>query len=386
MVVQKKPTILLPCCLREGHTHIFDDKLFFKNTISILQKSITLFGIAFLLLTNTSAAFASENDSITAENKTLQSTLSAIKVGGGISAGYFYASNPGVNASESEFLLSNFIMELSSRDETQPVSFVGALGQTSTPSLLGTPEKNEDFDIEYASLTLKPIADVSLEMGLLMPDSGFENTYTFNNKNVILGAIASQQPYNAYGARVSYDVNGISLWGGYYKGRLDEEEYTSPDYTWEIGFNGSIADNDFSIYNYHIAGQRNLTGAVIERTIGDIDLAFNIDYWTWDGEVKNLYESKSSIGGAIYICPNFGSLSIPVRLEYINQDKSQIYIESPTVKQIYAATVSPTWHFNENIYLRAESTYIKADGAFADKEGQNKDNRINLAIELGFLF
>jgi len=357
-----------------------------KNTMSHLQKGIIMFGIVSLLLFNTNAAFASAEDSNQADNKTLQSVLSAIKFTGGISTGYFYASNPGEDTADDAFLISNLLVEISSADETLPVGFVGAFGQTSTPSLLGTPEKNEDFDIEYASLTLKPITDVSLEMGLLMPNSGFENTYTFNNKNVILGAIASQQPYNAYGARIGYDVNDISLWGGYYKGRLDDEEYNSPDYAWEIGLCGSIAENDFSIYNYHIDGQRNLFGAVIERTIKDVDLALNIDYWTWDSQMESLYGSKSSIGGAFYICPNFGDFSIPVRIEYIDQDESEIYIESADTKHIFSATVSPTWHFNENTYIRAEAAYIKADGAFADEEGISKDNRINLALELGFLF
>jgi len=351
-----------------------------------MKKAVIQVAVGFLFFFIFCAGPASADDSTPADNETLQSALSAIKLTGGISAGYFYASNPGVDTSDSEFLLSNFLVELSSRDETQPVSFVGAFGQTSTPSLLGIPEKNEDFDIEYASLTLKPITDVSLEMGLLMPNAGFENTYTFNNKNVILGAVASQQPYNAYGARVGYDVNGISLWGGYYKGRLDDEEYNSPDCAWEVGFSGSIAENDFSIYNYHIDGQRNLFGAVIERTIKDIDLALNIDYWTWDNDVKYLYGSKSSIGGALYICPNLGRLSIPFRLEYINQDKSRIYIESPNAKHIYAATISPTWHFNENTYIRVESAYVKADEAFTGKDGDARENRTNLAVELGFLF
>jgi hypothetical protein len=351
-----------------------------------LKKIILQATVVFLLFIIVTAGAALTEDSSPAENKTLQSALSAIKLGGGISAGYFYASNPGEEASKDEFLLSNFLIEVSSADETLPIGFVGAFGQTSTPSLLCTPEKNEDFDIEYASLTLKPISNVNLEIGLLQPNSGFENTYTFNNKNIILGAIASQQPYNAYGARICYDMNGISFWGGYYKGRLDDEEYNSPDSTWEIGISGTVADNDVSIYNYHITGQRNLFGVVIERTIKNIDLAFNIDYWTWDDDVKDLYESESAIGAAFYVCPKFGNFSIPVRLEYINQNKSQIYIESPAAKQIYAATISPTWHFNKNSYIRAESAYIKANGGFADEDGKTRDNRVNFAVELGFIF
>jgi hypothetical protein len=357
-----------------------------KNTMSHLQKGIIMFGIVSLLLFNTNAVLASEDDSDHADNKTFQSILSAVKLTGGISAGYFYASNPGEDASDDAFLLSNLLVEISSADETLPMGFIGAFGETSTPSILCTPENNADFKIEHASVTLKPITDLNLEMGLLQPNAGFENTYTFNNKNIILGAVASQQPYNAYGARIGYDRNGLFLWGGYYKDRLDEEEYNSPDYAWEIGVSGSVAENDFSIYNYHIDGYRNLFGAVIERTIKDVDLALNIDYWSWDDQMESLYGSKSSIGGAIYICPNLGNFSIPVRIEYIDQDEIQIYIEIPDTKHIFAATISPTWHFNENIYVRTEAAYIKADGAFADKNGYIKDNRINLALELGFLF
>ena len=350
-----------------------------------MKKSIIHIYILLFLFFFVRAGSALAEGTPPVDYNTLQSILAAVKVGGGISAGYFCASNPGEEISDNAFLLSNLLIEISSADEVPPIGFIGAFGETSTPSVLGTPENNTDFKIEYASLTVEPIKDFGIEAGLLQPNSGFENTYTFNNQNAILGAVASQQPYNAYGARVGYDVSGISLWGGYYKQRLDEEEYNSPDYAWEIGLSGSIADNYFTIYNYHIDGQRNLLGAVIERSIDNIDLALNVDTWTWDNDVNELYGSESSIGAAFYICPNFGSFSIPLRLEYISQDKSEIYIERLSAKQIYAATVTPTWHFNDNAYVRMESAYVKADGAFAD-DGHTKDNRINLAIELGFLF
>ncbi len=277
-------------------------------------------------------------------------------------------------------------MEISSSDENLPIGFVAAFGETSTPSILGTPENNTDFKIEYASLTLKPATNLNLELGLLQPNAGFENTYTFNNKNIILGAVASQQPYNAYGGRIAYDVNGLSLYGGYFKERLDDEEYNAPDSAWEIGISGSVLENTFTLYHYNIKDQRSLTGAVIERTINDIDIAFNIDYWKWDSAVKNLYESESSIGGAVYICPNFGNFSIPLRFEYINQKNSRILIESPDTEDIYAATFSPTWHYNDNTYIRAEASYVKADDGFIDEDGRIKDDRISMAIELGFTF
>ena len=314
------------------------------------------------------------------------SAITGIDINGGISAGYFYSSNPGEDTSDDAFLLSNLLVELSSSDDTLPVGFVGAFGETSTPSVLSTPENNTDFQVEYASLTLKPVPVMSLELGLLQPNCGYENTYTFDNENIILGAIASQQPYNSYGARITYDMKNFSLWGGYFKDRLNDEEYNSSDNAWEIGLNGTIFENAVSVFHFSIKDQRSLTGAIIERTINNIDFAFIIDYWRWDSSMKNLYGSSWSIGVAIYISPDFGRFSFPMRFEYIDLKNSEIYIENPDTKNIYTATVSPTWHYTENTYIRAEAAYVKAGGAFADENGNIRDNRINLAIELGFIF
>ncbi len=349
--------------------------------IPVLMKKFVLVVTSLLFLFLSCNTIAGEND-----GESVQSFLSGIKLAGGISAGYFYSSNPGVDVPDDEFLLSNFLIELSSANEELPIGFTGAFGQTSTHSILGTPEQNDDYDIEYASLTLTPVKGIGVEMGLLQPNSGFENTYTYNNKNILLGAIASQQPYNAYGARVSYDLSSITIWGGYYKDRLDDEEYNSQDYSWEIGVSGSLDDTDFNVYNYYIKGQRNVSGVSVERTIGNIDLAFNVDYWKWSEEVEELYENDSSIGAAFYFCPNFDKFSIPIRLEYINQDKSQLYIERADAKEIYTATISPTWHFNDSAYIRAEAAYINADSAFEDDSGNIKDHRLNYAVELGYRF
>jgi hypothetical protein len=326
----------------------------------------------------------------TKESKILQSAISALEITGGISAGFFSASNPGQDESDSRFLLSNFLVELSPKDKTLPVGFVGAFGETSTPSLLDTPENNNSFDIEYGSLILRPITGVSLETGLLQPNAGFENNYTYNNKNITLGVIASQQPFNAYGARMGYDFNGFHLCGGYYKQRLNDQEYvvngsSAPD-SWEIGLSGSVFDSNFSIYHYHLEGLRNLAGAAVEYTIKNIYIAFNIDYWVWDSSMKSAHASESSIGGAIYVCPSFGKFSIPLRLEYIDQGESEIYIESINAKHVYTATISPTYHILDNAYLRAELSYVKADSAFADKSGNLEDERIYLAAEIGYLF
>ena len=326
----------------------------------------------------------------TATGTPLQAALAALKLTGGISAGFFYTSNPGLDTSDSEFLLSNLLVEIAPKDETAPAGFAAALGQTSTPSLLGTPENSDSLNIEYASLTVTPVSSLSVEVGLLQPNAGYENSYTYNNKNAFLGALASQQPYNAYGARLGYNVAGLDLWTGYFKDRLDDEEYATNDavakQSWEIGLSGTWADSDVSLYHYHLTGLRSLTGAVIERTFGRVDMALNLDYWRWEGDQKRAHESDEAIGAAVYIVPHFGRFSIPVRLEYIDQDKSGIFLESIDARQIYAATVSPTYHLRDNLYVRADLGYVRADDGFADDDGKIKSDRICLAAEVGYLF
>jgi hypothetical protein len=364
-----------------------------KPTMKILVAAVALcavLGAASAWAENSKPAEDSDVKQEITDLKNRVTTLSRLQLEGGISAGFFYASNPGMDVSDNDFLLSNFLVQLSSNNSDMPVGFVGAFGETSTPSLLSTPENNTSFDIEYASLIFKPISDVKIEMGLLQPNAGFENTYTYHNINVILGAIASQQPYNAYGARLDYDIHRFHLSAGYYKKRLDQTEYndngSTPGDSWEIGVSGPLLNNTFSVYHYHLEGERNLTGAVIERTVNNVYLAVNIDYWNRDSDMNHLYSSGSAIGGAFYIAPRFGHFLIPLRLEYIDQGESRIYIEDANATHIYTATISPTYRFGENAYIRVESAYVHADHAFADNNGDSKNSRICLAAEVGYLF
>lgn len=322
--------------------------------------------------------------------KTLSSVIAGLDVTGGISGGWFYTSQAGEDSSDNEWLLSNLLIEISQRDKTAPVGFTAAIGETSTPSLLGIPENTNEIHIEYASLTLTPIDGLTAEVGLLQPNAGYECTYTFNNANTFLGALASQQPYNAYGGRIGYDLIGIQLVGGYYRSRLDDEEYVTDDFTpnesWEFGASGKVLGTDVGVFHYHLKSLRSLTGAVIQRTVGDVDLALNVDYWRWDGSMKSAHGNDDSIGGAVYIVPHLGKFSIPLRLEYIDQGESGIYLDSINAKKIYTATLSPTYHILNNAYVRADVGYVHAKDGFTDNDGNTKSDRVCFAVEIGYKF
>ncbi len=316
----------------------------------------------------------------------VQSVLSKLVLSGGISGGSFYTSNPGEDTPDSEFLLSNLLVEFSFEDEALPIEFMAAFGQTSTPSVIDAPENNKTLDIEYAGILLNPVDGLTLEVGLLGPNSGFEDTYTYANRNILLGAVASQQPYNAYGVKSGYETGGFSFWGGYYRDRLDKEEYNSPADAWEIGIGGELAGNDIGFYHYHAGGFRHLTGMVIERTIKTMGVGLNIDYWAWDEAMEDLYDSDTAIGGAVYVCRRFGDVSIPLRFEYIQQDESEIFIENAGTDDIFTVVITPTCHFGENAYARAEASWVLADGGFEDEDGGSEDSNVGLAVEFGVTF
>lgn len=320
----------------------------------------------------------------------LQSLLAGLDFSGGISAGNFYTSHAGQGNDDNEWMLSNLLVEVSTKDQSALIGFTAAVGETSTPSLLGSPGTTNSIDVEYASLNLNPTPGLNVMVGLLRPNAGYENSYTYNNQNAFLGVIASQQPYNAYGIQVGYDFKGVHFVAGYYKDRLARDEYVTnddtPNETWEFGVSGTILGTSVSLYHYRLESLRDLTGVVLERSFGTVDLGFNMDYWHWDGAMTRVHADDSSIGGAVYIIPHFGKFSLPMRLEYIDQGASGIYLDSTSAHRITAVTISPTYRFIAKAYIRADLGYVHADDGFSDDNGHPKSNRICLAAEIGYTF
>ncbi|NIA09645.1 MAG: outer membrane beta-barrel protein, partial [Nitrospiraceae bacterium] len=281
-----------------------------------------------------------------------------VKVSGGVSSGFFFANNPGEDASsnrESKFILTNALIDLSISPKDYPFSFDLGLGGPSAAPALGANVKDSDatpgLDIEYADLSLNPVPNLTLEAGLLCPNAGYEDTYSFNNKNITVGLIASQQPYNAYGARATYSINGFDVYAGYYRDRLDDEEYvvdgySNANHSYEFGISGKVAGFDGTAYLYNVNRIKSLAGLTFERDLGNVYVAFDGDYWQWTDDAKKFqgYKDKSAYGLSLYVSPKLNkNIEIPVRLEYADQRKSHMYIDS-NEDNIYAVTVTPTYH------------------------------------------
>ncbi|MGB9735329.1 MAG: outer membrane beta-barrel protein [bacterium] len=329
--------------------------------------------------------------------------LDNLNISGGISAGWFDTTEPGAGNKESNFVLSNLLLDISSDIAGGIAGFNMGLGGVATPSVLSSPnEALPVFDIEYAQINLKPVNQILLEAGLLRPNAGYECTYTFNNPNILVGALASQQPYNAAGARFTYIYNeDLKLWAGMYRHRLDDDEYRTDDVyineygqprslgaqdssSYELGVNSSIKGVGVNLYHYHLNGLRHLTGIVVDyNELKHIYLALNADYWRWSSNVEGYFKDKSAPGVAMYIVPSVKKLLFPLRLEYIHEGESRIYLDNTDAKAIYAVTFTPTYNLLNNVYIRAEVSYVYANDGFQDNKGNPADRKYNFAIETG---
>jgi hypothetical protein len=326
----------------------------------------------------------------------LKSGLKDTTLNLGASTGYFYATRSGKNISNDKFIISNFMVGLDYAPKDLPVSFSGAYGGTATPSIFDAPDDADNqptFDIEYADFTITPFEGLNLELGLIAPNAGYEDTYTYNNKNITVGAIAAQQPYNAYGTRVTYSINNLfDVYAGFYEDRKDDEEYAIDDFngkagnSWEAGISGNALDIDYTLYYYNVNNMRRLLGIVLEKTIDNVYMAFNADYWNWNKKWNGYYGDKSSIGASLYISPKFDKIELPVRIEYINQGDSKIYTDSTEADNIFAITLTPTYNFSDTAYFRIEGAYINADKSFEDNSGNLRDSRYYFSSEVGLRF
>ncbi len=150
--------------------------------------------------------------------------------------------------------------------------------------------------------------------------------------------------------------------------------------------NDNIGGVGLSLYYYHLTGLRHLTGITAEYTIHNLYMALNVDYWRWSSKMGRYFEDRSSIGAALYLAPSFNKFSLPLRLEYIQQGKSGIYLPNLDAESIYAATLTPTYNFTNNLLIRAEGAYVHADNGFSDRKERPSDNKFLFSTELVFKF
>ena len=313
---------------------------------------------------------------------------SDIELGGGLSAGYIYATNQGVNANNDYFTISSFAVGLRSKMENAPIEFTASFGKSVQDDLISL-NNNANFDTEYAYVTVKPISNLSIDAGILTTNVGYELYHTYENPNFIYGLVWFAQPFRYTGARATYSISdNLSVYAEYNQDSAGSIGNITPSDAYAIGATGSIANIDFAVSYYDYAKTKNLVDVVVSTKIANISLALNVDYQWLDDNAKKTLPAGSddnAYGVALYVIPEFDRIMIPVRLEYVNEGTSGIY--GVAGDSAWSATITPTWSPTNHTYLRAELAYVQTDKkGFSNDKGKPKDSRTIFGVEAGFKF
>ncbi len=307
---------------------------------------------------------------------------SDIELFGGVSAGYFYTTNPCdsgcADPNNDYFTVSSFAIGLTSKVNST-IGFSASFGSSPQSDLLGL-ETSKSFGPEFAYVSINPVEGLTLDAGLLTTNIGYELYHTWENPNYTFGMVWWGQPVTYPGARATYNVaEGIDVYAEY---NHDSGE------AFAIGSLGSIAGIDYAISYYDYSAQKNLVDLVLSTNIAGIDVALNADYQWLDDSAKTSGQDDSAYGVALYILPKLtDTISLPIRLEYVNEGTSEIY--GVAGDSAWSVTITPTWSPTSNTYLRAEVAYVATDEkGFYDgpTAADADDNRTFVGVEAGFRF
>jgi len=316
-----------------------------------------------------------------------------LELSGGISAAYFNNTRETAGEGRDGFGLTNAVLNV--RGSSGSMGFDLAVGAFLAPSVWGNVTNsvfsytsgtvtNNEAGVLWGYVSYSPMDKLTLDAGLLTTNIGYEVVNTYANPNINLGAVWFAQPVIYPGARLTFEVvENITLYAEYAENvGYDNDEIIRGD-AFALGSLGSVGGIDYAISYYDYAGFKNFVDVVLSYGVGSVDLGLNIDYQWLDDSASG--QDDSAYGVALYIIPSFGSVSVPLRLEYFEEGTSGIYtdVRSPA-ESGYTVTVTPTFKPAENAFLRAEISYASTDRNYFNN-GQD-DSRTSLAVELGFTF
>lgn len=308
-----------------------------------------------------------------------------LKLGGALSGGYIATNN---NPDRDSFVLTNLLATLTgSQKGSFEINFDIALGGLSQPTFWNggmTPPQSFNFNTAgmdrvgigpvWSYITLKPTSAISLDVGLLPTNVGYEVANTYSNPNIILGSVWFAQPVIYPAVRATVNVGGIDLYAEY------NQEFGGDNFA--VGSLGQLGSFSYAISYYDYSNAKNLIDVVGSFSLGIVDLGLNADYQWLDNRGGT---RGYAYGIALYVTPNFGNFQLPLRVEYFDEGSTGIYTgAAANAENGYTLTVTPTYKLTPNSYMRAEVAHISTRrNVFGN---MNKNNRTILGLEIGVTF
>ncbi len=300
-----------------------------------------------------------------------------INLNGGMTAGYFYTTNTGSNNNDN-YQVSDFMVELSG-EATEGVGFVGAFGTMAAITVLdgGVNNGAYAYGFQYGWLSVAPMEGLTIDAGMLATNVGYEVTPSYANPHATIAALWGGQPVYYPGVRVSYDAGDM----GFYA-EVNDDALGSASAAWAAGINGDAGALGYAVSYYNYNGYKDLIDVIVSADLGGIPVAANVDYHMLEN-APFPGADDTAFGIALYASPTFGKVAVPVRVEYLSDGTSGIYgVDSATT-----LTITPTYNFSDNTFVRAELSMVSSDNyVFADDQGTPEDTKTSFAVQAGFLF
>jgi len=305
-----------------------------------------------------------------------------ITLGGGAAAGAFYSSNNGPGNPSTNPLLSEYLVEMSSDAKPGGLGFIGGFGNLAQLKVTdGTMyQVTPDNKLQYASVSYMPVENLKLEMGRIATNVGYELANSMNNAAITIAGLWGAQPVFYNGGRLSYDMNGTTL---YVDGVKDSDFFGTATDAYAAGVLGSVANINYAVNDINYKDQRNIFDIVASTTVADIGMGVNIDYTTLDSKAKTGSDS-SALGVGVYVAPKFGMIDLPIRVEYMSDGDTGVYYG---MKTGYTFTITPTYNISKSMYVRAELSTVSSDNKiYMDKNGKAQASKTSAAFQMGYRF
>ncbi len=355
------------------------------------------------------AAGAAQAGNITVAN-------SDITLYGGVSAGYEWNNNDlavedsnnkyySVTNNKDHFRVNTFAVGLMKKaDENSPIGFNAAFASFQVPTVIASTDvvnegngligygKTTDFKPWLGYVTIAPIQGLSIDAGLLWSKYG-ERPLTILNPNINRGALfVLFNPVLFAGARVNYDAGIAKVYIGYndpsqgltLAGKRAKDGI-------EAGATLNVENVKVGLHTYNEAAGRDIYTLCLKSDFGILKGGLQFSYLHKDDSIKDKDSDNNMYGVGLnfnidLLDAQIADVTFPIRIEYVNTDDKKD-------DTLWTFTITPTWKPTKNTFARVELAYakwnnhfVKVDKSSDNLNAPNKDTRLNLAFEAGFLF
>ncbi len=302
-------------------------------------------------------------------------TLSAgVEVSGGVSISVF-EENRTEEGTRTDKKIEDAVLEISKSGKK--TGFDLSLGSLLLPTVLnstkqqnkgnfGLNRNGDKFGLLWGYLEIKPSENFSIKAGVLPTNVGYELPESYKNFNIIYGMVWNSQPFIYRGVRATYTFNqSLQIYGEYDRGK--ELNGNSKDHALGAGAAGAIKGFYYTINYFDYGNYKNLFDFTLSTECRNVKLGLNGDYQWLDRD-----GSKAGYGLAVYIVPEIGKISLPIRFEYV-KDRNNSGIYGFNDEETYSFTVTPTYKLSEHTTVRAEYSYVKSNYSEAFNGSDHKE-------------